>query len=221
MKQVTVGPDVIDVHRHVNNQDYLHWMQEAAIEHSARQGWPMERYLASGRSWYVRSHYIEYLRPGLLDDEITVCTWIAGMAEFSSPRRTLFLRRSDHEILARAETQWIFVDLRRGRPVPIPSDLRDAFPIIESEEEPSCGSWRIRQGGLGLLPRAVRGRRSGLTCTHSAPAWAGGRHDRAIRGPGCSVRSSSAACAGSCEDASWPGAWRPLRVGKRARRGRG
>ena len=58
----------LDANGHVNNQEYLRWMEEAAIEHSAAQGWPLERYLSCGLSWYVRSHLIEYLRPALLGD---------------------------------------------------------------------------------------------------------------------------------------------------------
>jgi acyl-CoA thioester hydrolase len=136
VKQLLVAADSIDVHGHVNNQEYLRWMEEIAIEHSSAQGWPMERYLNSGASWYVSSHFIEYLRPALLGDEITVYTWVAAMMERNSPRRTLFLRNaSRRQILARAETQWTFVDIRRGRSIPIPDEVRSAFEIVESEEE--------------------------------------------------------------------------------------
>ncbi len=134
-KQLRVDEEAIDVHQHVNNQEFLRWMQEIAIEHSTAQGWSMERYLQSGASWYVRSHFIEYLRPALLGDDLLVCTWISDMQERSSPRQTLFLRASDRQILARAETQWIFVNLRNGRPIPIPEELRSAFEIVESEDE--------------------------------------------------------------------------------------
>ncbi len=135
LKHLTVDERAIDVHQHVNNQEYLRWMQEIAIEHSAAQGWPMARYLAGGSSWYVKSHFIDYLRPGVLGDEIIACTWVSGLTERSSPRRTLFLRVRDRQILARAETQWIFVSLDSGRPLLIPDALRSAFAIIESEDE--------------------------------------------------------------------------------------
>ena len=147
VKQLRVGADSIDVHGHVNNQEYLRWMEEIAIEHSSAQGWTMERYLNSGASWYVGSHFIEYLRPALLGDEITVYTWVAAMMERSSPRRTLFVRNaSRRQILARAETQWTFVDIRRGRSIPIPDGVRSAFEIVETEEE------ALREAGL--LPDA-------------------------------------------------------------------
>jgi acyl-CoA thioester hydrolase len=134
IKIIRVAEDSIDVHGHVNNQEYLRWMQEAAIEHSARQGWPMERYLEVGASWYVKSHFIEYLSPALLADEILACTWIVGMDSRVSPRKTVFLRRTDRRLLARAETRWIFVDLASGRPRVIPAALRAAFAAIASED---------------------------------------------------------------------------------------
>jgi acyl-CoA thioester hydrolase len=134
IKTIRVEEDSIDVHGHVNNQEYLRWMQEAAIEHSARQAWPMERYLELGASWYVRSHFIEYLTPARLADEILACTWIAGMDSRRCTRKTVFLRRADRRMLARAETQWIFVNLTSERPQAIPTVLRAAFAIIAAED---------------------------------------------------------------------------------------
>lgn len=135
IKRLKVAEDAIDIHQHVNNQEYLRWMQDIAIEHSTAQGWPMDRYLRCGSSWYVKSHYIEYLSPALLGHDILICTWVAGMTERSSPRRTLFVRADNRQILARAETQWIFVSLRNGRPITIPDELRAVFDIVGSEDE--------------------------------------------------------------------------------------
>ena len=133
-KRITVGVDSIDAHQHVNNQEYLRWMQELAIEHSTALGWPLERYLASGASWYVKTHFIDYLRPAELGDTLLACTWVSAMDERSSPRHTLFLRESDRQIVARAETLWIYVSLKTGRPLRIADDVRAAFPLVESEE---------------------------------------------------------------------------------------
>ncbi len=147
IKQIRVGENALDGHGHVNNQEYLRWMEEAAIEHSAAQGWPMERYLSCRLSWYVRSHFIEYLRPALLGDEITLCTWVAGMSKRDSPRRTLFLRNPGRrQILTRAETVWAFVDIGSGRSVSIPDEVRSAFEIVDSEDEV------LREAGM--RPRA-------------------------------------------------------------------
>ncbi len=135
IKRIPVEENSIDIHRHVNNQEYLRWMQDIAIEHSSLRGWPMERYLQGGASWYVKSHFIEYLRPALLGDTLLACTWVAAMGERSSPRKTLFLRASDRVIVARAETEWIFVSLKNGRPKTIPPGLRSTFQLIATETE--------------------------------------------------------------------------------------
>ena len=148
LKQLRVSEGAIDIHGHVNNQEFLRWMEEIAVEHSTAQGWPMDRYLKSGCSWYVRSHFIEYLRPALRDDEITICTWVAAMAERDSPRRTVFMRNAGRrQILARAETLWTFVDVQRGRAIPIPDEVRTAFEIVESEEEALREADRVLDAG--------------------------------------------------------------------------
>lgn len=134
-RRIVVDADSIDIHDHVNNQEYLRWMQEIAIDHSSALGWPMARYLEAGASWYVKSHFIDYLRPAMLGDTLIACTWVGGMSERSSPRHTLFLRERDDQIVARAETQWIFINLRNGRPLAIPVEIRDAFPVIASESD--------------------------------------------------------------------------------------
>ena len=133
IKKIAIEQDSIDVHQHVNNQEYLRWMQEIAIEHSTAQGWPMERYLDGGASWYVKSHFIDYQYPALLGDTLIACTWVADMTARRSKRCTLFLRQRDRQPIARAETQWIFVSLSNGRPLVIPDDLRTAFTLVESD----------------------------------------------------------------------------------------
>lgn len=130
-----VPPEAIDVQRHVNNVEYLRWMQEVAIAHSTALGWPMERYFAARCGWVVRTHGIEYLRPGLLDDPIRLLTWVSAIGERSSTRKYVFWRESDRQVIARAESLWVFVDLRSGQARPILDEVRASFPLVEDEAE--------------------------------------------------------------------------------------
>ncbi|MEJ2216818.1 MAG: acyl-CoA thioesterase [Gemmatimonadota bacterium] len=134
-RSVEVTPEAIDANGHVNNLEYLRWMQEVATAHSAAQGWPVERYLATGLSWFVRSHFIEYVSPAFEGDTLSIYTWVKGMGSRSSPRRYLFWREHDGKAIARAETLWVFVDMRTGRPHQVPPELRDAFPVIPTDDE--------------------------------------------------------------------------------------
>lgn len=127
--------EAIDVNGHVNNLEYLRWMQEIATAHSAAQGWDLARYRATRSSWVIRSHAIEYLRPAFVNNELIIATWIADFAEQMSPRKYLFLRAEDRKILARAETLWVYVDASTGRPARIPDEFRDAFEVVADETE--------------------------------------------------------------------------------------
>jgi len=63
-KPMVVGPESIDAVGHVNNREYLRWMEEVAVEHSNAQGWPMERYFADQTAWFEgRPMRITYLGP--------------------------------------------------------------------------------------------------------------------------------------------------------------
>jgi len=129
-----VPPAAIDALGHVNNLQYIAWMQEVAIQHSTAQGWPLERYLQEGTGWVVRAHRIEYKRPAYLGEAITLFTWVAGFSQRSSPRRYLFRRDADGAVLAEAETAWVYVDLASGRPRTVPPELRDAFQVVADDE---------------------------------------------------------------------------------------
>jgi len=93
----------------------------------------MARYFEVGATWVARSHFVEYLRPAFAGESVSVHTWIAGMSERRCPRRYLFVRDRDRKLLARAETMWVCVDTRNGRPVAIPETMLAAFPIAADE----------------------------------------------------------------------------------------
>lgn len=134
-KRFAVPAEAIDMQGHVSNLAYVGWMQEVAIEHSAAVGWSMRRYLELGAGWVVRSHFIEYLRPGFADESLSAHTWVPRFDQRSTPRRYLFVRENDRTVLAEAETIWVFVDLASGRRRPIPPELLGAFDPVPDEAE--------------------------------------------------------------------------------------
>jgi acyl-CoA thioester hydrolase len=129
-----VPDDVVDENRHVNNVAYVKWMQDAAIRHSEATGCTQAT-LASGATWVVRTHVIEYHRPAFAGEEITVLTWVANFRKVRSLRRYKFIRVKDHAVLARGETDWVFVDAKTGRPRAIPDHIKNAFEIVTAEPE--------------------------------------------------------------------------------------
>jgi len=125
----------IDGNGHVNNLEYLRWMQEVAVAHSDAAGWTLDRYAATRTSWVIRSHAIEYLRPAFTGESLTVLTWIGGFEAQTSPRHYLFWRERDRKVLARAQTAWVFVDTGIGRATRIPEAFRSAFEVVSDEKD--------------------------------------------------------------------------------------
>jgi acyl-CoA thioester hydrolase len=124
--QFRVTAEVVDTNRHLNNVVYVKWMQDAAIAHAeACGGGRLAKEI--GGSWFVRTHRIEYLKPALLNDEITVLTWVANWRKVRSLRRYRFIR--NETVLAEGETDWVFVDAITGRPKPITKQIMSAFGI--------------------------------------------------------------------------------------------
>jgi acyl-CoA thioester hydrolase len=123
-----IGPDAIDANGHANNVEFVRWMQEAAIAHSDAVGCTAAT-LAAGGVWVVRSHRIEYLRPAFAGDRLAVVTWVADYRRAFSMRRYEFVRPVDNLVLARGETDWVYVDAGTGRPRSIPASVRALFEI--------------------------------------------------------------------------------------------
>lgn len=124
--EVTADEASIDANGHVNNVVFVQWMQDVAILHwESRGGGPMQQ--REGATWVARSHHIEYLRPAQLGDRITIRTWVADVRRVRSQRRYEFLRATDSRLLARGETDWVFVDAASGRPRTIPAEFMQQF----------------------------------------------------------------------------------------------
>ena len=135
VRDFTVSDGAIDVNHHVNNLEYLRWMQDIAVEHSAARGWPLARYQATRTAWVVRSHSIEYLRPAFAGDLLSLLTWVADLRPRSSLRKYLVWRASDRQILAQAETRWVLVEVGAGRARAIPAELRSSFEVVADPDE--------------------------------------------------------------------------------------
>src|SRR5262245_18176997 len=104
-----VTDEEIDGLGHDSNLAFVPWMQDAALAHSTFQGWDTERYYKLGAVWVVRSHHIEYLRPAFVGDQIVVWTWVSSFKRISSVRKYKITRPTDGQLLAFAETNWVFV----------------------------------------------------------------------------------------------------------------
>ena len=84
--EFTVPVEAEDQNGHVNNVEYLRWMQDAAMKHSETVGCTQAT-VSAGATWVVRTHKIEYFKPAYAGDRIVVETWVADFRRVQSLRK--------------------------------------------------------------------------------------------------------------------------------------
>jgi acyl-CoA thioester hydrolase len=133
--EIEVTPKDVDRNGHVNNVVYIQWMQDAAIAHARASGCTKASEVV-GATWVVRTHHIEYLSPLFAGDKVAVLTWPANFQRVRSVRKYKFVRAKDGAVIARAETDWVFVNASTGKPQSIPAEIRNTLPVVSKEMEP-------------------------------------------------------------------------------------
>lgn len=133
----TIPEDVIDENGHVNNVAYVQWMQDVAIRHGQQwlsdyNGYNLnETFVLHGNTTFVaREHRIEYLSPAFVGEELEVRTWLDKARRVRLHRRYEFIRKSDGKVVAKGETEWVYVDMKTGKPLAIPASILELFPVV-------------------------------------------------------------------------------------------
>jgi acyl-CoA thioester hydrolase len=130
-----VSEGTLDENGHANNVAYVQWMQDIAVLHSRDAGCTRATQ-AAGATWVVRSHQIEYFHPAFLGDTLSILTWVVNFRRAISLRRYTFIKQKDKSVLAKGETNWVFVDVKTGRPITIPEEVRKTFQLVTEDQEP-------------------------------------------------------------------------------------
>lgn len=126
VQEFDVPTSAIDANGHVNNVEFVRWMQEIAIAHADAAGCTAATREA-GATWVARSHHIEYRRPVFAGERVRAITWLANVRRSFSLRKYRFERATDGVLLAEGETDWVFVDVQTGRPRSVPEEIKGMF----------------------------------------------------------------------------------------------
>ncbi|MBD2101795.1 thioesterase family protein [Leptolyngbya sp. FACHB-261] len=125
--QLRVRYHEMDPLGHVNNAVYLHYLEQAAIEHSEYLGFGEARYRELGGIFVLRRMQVEYLRPAVAGDTLAVETWLQEMRGPRVIRRYEIRRRNGADLLVIAEAVWVWVDAASVRPKAIPASILEVF----------------------------------------------------------------------------------------------
>ncbi len=104
-KQIKVTEEHIDRNRHVNNVQYVHWVEEMAAEH-----WDLLKQKTGyvNDVWMLVDHHIQYKKQVYLGDIITVKTYPKAPEGIRQPRKVEFY--CNDRLVVDSHTQWVLVD---------------------------------------------------------------------------------------------------------------
>lgn len=112
---------------HLNNANYVRYMEEAAFNASAAVGYDRARYDSMGYLWLAHETDIEYLQPVMYGDMLEVKTWVGDFRRIRSRRFYEFRHAGHPELVARASTDWVFLNAATRRAAVIPPEMIAAF----------------------------------------------------------------------------------------------
>lgn len=104
-RQIQVTQQHIDANNHVNNVQYVHWVEEIAGAH-----WDFVKHKTEFPDdiWMLVDHHIQYKKQVYLGDVITVRTYPKPPEGIRQPRKVEFY--CNDVLVVDSLTLWVFVD---------------------------------------------------------------------------------------------------------------
>ena len=115
----------LDAFGELRNTTLLRLLQETATRASTDAGFDPRYYDRTGTMWIIRRTTLTLASPARYGDLLTVRTWIADFRRVRSQRE--YEVRTGDRLVARALTDWVFVDAVHGKPRRIPDEWETTF----------------------------------------------------------------------------------------------
>lgn len=142
----------------------INYFQDCSTFHSESIGHGVAAMLADGYAWILSSWQIVINEYPSIGDEITVSTWAHGWKAFFG-FRNFKLEDSEGRLLAYANTNWIYMNIRSGRPERIPKEICDLYrcePALPMKE----ASRKIAPLEAGISAEPIRVHKFDIDSNH-------------------------------------------------------
>lgn len=119
---IGIQPDDIDFMGHVNNANYLKWVQAAVVDHWQRLAPPEA---VAQHLWVALKHEITYRKPAFLDDDV-IATVLLEKVQGARAFYETVIRRGE-EVLAEVKSSWCCLDAETLRPSRLANSVIEHF----------------------------------------------------------------------------------------------
>ena len=125
---VTVEAEHIDEYQHVNNAEYLRWLERCAWRHTNALGLTLDLYKELDCAMVISRHELDYQAPAYEGDELQMATWVTDCDRRLTITRHFQLRRvADNKTLMRAKTTFVSTYMSSGKPRRMPPQLAEGY----------------------------------------------------------------------------------------------
>lgn len=105
IKEIVVSDEHLDQNNHVNNVQYVHWVEEMAKEH-----WDIFKNSMpySDDFWVLSDHHIQYKKQVFKGEVLTLKTYPEKPEGIRQPRKVEFYK--GEELVVDSRTFWVLID---------------------------------------------------------------------------------------------------------------
>ncbi|WP_282017821.1 acyl-CoA thioesterase [Salegentibacter mishustinae] len=114
----------LDEQNHVNNVQYVQWVQDVARAH-----WEVRATKEQNDKffWIVVKHEISYKQQAFLGDKILLQTYVGETSHVKSTRHVIIKNADSGKVLVEAKTTWALMDQEKKKPAKISEELKKVF----------------------------------------------------------------------------------------------
>lgn len=123
-KEIKVTIDHLDELQHVNNVQYVQWIQDIAKEHWYKKSTDS---INKNYFWVVASHHILYKSSAILNDIITIKTYISKTEGVISTRTVEMYNSKTNKLIVKAQTDWCLINAKTQKPSRISEEIINLF----------------------------------------------------------------------------------------------
>lgn len=125
---LTIRSYECDSYGHVNNATYLNYLEYARMMALEENNFTLDKMKENGYMVVIRRIEIEYKLPLYMNEKVLIKTSLSHAKNSSGTFHQQILDEENKQIAAEAWVTWVFTNLK-GRPIPIPDEIRQAFEI--------------------------------------------------------------------------------------------
>lgn len=129
-QQVQVVAPHVDGLGHVNNVQYLTWVEQVAWAHSEQLGLGLAEYQRLDAAMVAREHQLLYKAACFVGQQLILRTWLGQRDALNLCRHYQFIRLQDQQVVFEGQTHWVCIRLSTGRPQRMPPAFRQAYGVV-------------------------------------------------------------------------------------------